>query len=145
MMSIPWGDVSTAYFSTGIPNIETYTGISKAVWVFLKFQGLFNWLLRTNFMHRMITKIINSKSPGPGDERRDKAVSLIRAKVSNQQGKSIEAAMRCPEAYSLTALTVLLIAQKILNGQYKAGYQTPASAYGEDLIMEIPGVEREMI
>jgi short subunit dehydrogenase-like uncharacterized protein len=53
--------------------------------------------------------------------------------------------MRCPEAYSLTALTVLLIAQKILNGDYKPGYQTPASAYGEDLIMEIEGVEREMV
>jgi short subunit dehydrogenase-like uncharacterized protein len=145
MMSIPWGDISTAYFSTGIPNIETYTGISKATWVFLKFQRLFNWLLRTRFVRGIITKIINSKSPGPGDDRRNKAVSLIRGKVTNGQGKSITAIMRCPEAYSLTALTVLLIAQKILNGDYKPGYQTPASAYGEDLIMEIEGVEREMV
>ena len=53
--------------------------------------------------------------------------------------------MRCPEAYDLTALSVLLIAQKILKGQFKPGYQTPASAYGEDLIMEIPGVERELM
>jgi len=145
MMSIPWGDVSTAYFSTGIPNIETYTGISKATWVFLKFQGLFNWLLRTSLVHRIITKIINSKSPGPNDERRDKAVSLIRAKVTNLQGTTAEATMRCPEAYSLTALTVLLIASKILNGNFKPGYQTPASAYGPDLIMEIPGVERHLV
>ena len=112
MMSIPWGDVSTAYFTTGIPNIETYTGISKGVWIFLKFQSAFNWLLRKRFVHRIITKIINSKSPGPGDERRDKAVSLIRANVTNQQGQKVEATMRCPEAYSLTALTVLAIAQK---------------------------------
>ena len=145
MMSIPWGDVSTAYYSTGIPNIETYTGISKAVWQFLKFQRLFNWLLRTRFVHRIITKIINSKSPGPGDERRDKAVSLIRATVTNPKGETVEATMRCPEAYSLTAHTTLLIAQKILNGQYKPGYQTPATAYGEDLIMEITGVERELL
>jgi len=145
VMSIPWGDISTAYFSTGIPNIETYTGISRATWIFLKFQGLFNWLLRTRFMHRIVTKIINSKSPGPNDEKRNKAVSLIRAKVSNKQGKTIAATMRCPEAYNLTALSVLLIAQKILDGQYKPGYQTPASAYGEDLIMEIPGVERELM
>ncbi|HTE10739.1 MAG TPA: saccharopine dehydrogenase NADP-binding domain-containing protein [Chitinophagaceae bacterium] len=145
MMSIPWGDISTAYFSTGIPNIETYTGISKGVWLFLKFQWLFNRLLRTAFVHGIITKIINSKSPGPGDERRDKALSLVRATVTNPQGKSISATMRCPEAYSLTALTVLLIAKKILNGDYRPGYQTPASAYGEDLIMEIPGVEREMV
>jgi len=145
MMSIPWGDVSTAYFSTGIPNIETYTGISKAVWVFLKFQPLYNWFLRTSFMHRLITKIINSKSPGPNDERRDKAVSLIRAKVTNPKGTTSEATMRCPEAYSLTAHTVLLIAKKILDGHYTPGYQTPASAYGADLIMEIPGVERQLL
>ena len=145
VMSIPWGDISTAYFSTGIPNIETYTGVSRATWVFLKFQGLFNWLLRTRFMHRIVTKIINSQSPGPGDEQRKKAISLIRAKVSDQQGKTMTAFMRCPEAYDLTALSVLLIAQKILSGQFKPGYQTPASAYGEDLIMEIPGVERELM
>ncbi|HVG42502.1 MAG TPA: saccharopine dehydrogenase NADP-binding domain-containing protein, partial [Chitinophagaceae bacterium] len=27
VMSIPWGDISTAYTTTGIQNIETYTGI----------------------------------------------------------------------------------------------------------------------
>lgn len=145
MMSIPWGDVSTAYFTTGIPNIETYTGVSKGTWIFLKLQRLYNWLLRTEFMHGIITKIINRKSPGPDDARRDKAVSLIRAKVANAKGESAEATMRCPEAYSLTALTTLLIAKKILSGDFKPGYQTPASAYGADLIMEIPGVERQLL
>ncbi len=142
MMSIPWGDVSTAYFSTGIPDIVTYTGISKATWLFLKLQNGFNWLLRAGFMRRLITKIIHIKSTGPDDARRDKAVSLIRGTVTNAQGKSVIAYIRCPEAYSLTSFATLLIAQKILNGQYKPGYQTPASAYGEDLVMEIAGVER---
>lgn len=142
VMSIPWGDISTAFFSTGIPDIETYTGISKATWLFLKGQFLFNWLLRSSFMHRIIRKIITSKSPGPGDAIRDKAVSLIWAKVTNADGQTLTARMRCPEAYSLTALSVLLISKKILDGHFKAGYQTPASAYGEDLIIEIPGVER---
>ncbi|MFT3825179.1 MAG: saccharopine dehydrogenase NADP-binding domain-containing protein [Chitinophagaceae bacterium] len=145
MMSIPWGDISTAYFSTGIPNIVTYTGIQKSVWNFLKFQSAFNWLLRTSFVRAIVRKIITSKSSGPNDTVRDKAVSLIQAKVSNKKGETLTAAMQCPEAYSVTAYTILLIAQKILNGQFKSGYQTPASAYGEDLIMEIPGVSRKMI
>jgi len=143
MMSIPWGDISTAYFSTGIPNIETYTGISRWTWLFLKGQSLFNWLLRTSFVHRLIRKIIVSKSPGPNDAVRDKATSLIWGRVSNAKGISLTARMRCPEAYSLTALAVLIIAKKILEGNFKAGYQTPASAFGEDLVMEIPGVYRE--
>ncbi len=144
MMSIPWGDVSTAYFSTGIPNIETYTGIQKSVWYFLKAQVAFNWLLRTSLVRSIIKKIITSGSPGPNDTVRDKALSLIWAKVSNAKGKSVTATMQCPEAYSLTAYTILLIAQKIIHGHFKAGYQTPASAYGEDLIMEIPGVSRNI-
>jgi short subunit dehydrogenase-like uncharacterized protein len=143
MMSIPWGDISTAYFSTGIPNIETYTGISKATWLFLKGQFLFNWLLRTSFMHGIIRRIITSKPPGPDDAKRDKAVSLVWGKVTNAQGQTLTARMRCPEAYSLTAFSVLLIAKKILGGHFKPGYQTPASAYGEDLVMEIPGVFRD--
>ena len=145
VMSIPWGDISTAWFSTGIPNIITYTGISKATWIFLKFQPLFNWLLRTGFVRGIITKIINSKSPGPDDARRDKAVSLIRGTVTGADGKTVTAFMRCPEAYSLTAYSTLLIAQKILQGLYRPGYQTPASAYGADLVMEIAGVERQVL
>jgi short subunit dehydrogenase-like uncharacterized protein len=39
--------------------------------------------------------------------------------------------------YKLTALTSVLLAQKILQGQFKVGYQTPAMAYGEGLILEI--------
>lgn len=145
MMSIPWGDISTAYFSTGIPNIETYTGISRSTWVFLKAQSLFNWLLRTAFVHRIIHKIITSKSPGPNDQVRDKAMSLIWGRVSNAKGTSLTARMSCPEAYSLTAIAVLVIAKKILAGNFKAGYQTPASAFGEDLAMEIPGVYRDPV
>lgn len=143
MMSIPWGDISTAYFSTGIPNIETYTGINKATWLFLKAQGLFNWLLRTKFIHAIIRGIINSKSAGPDDKKRNKAISLIWGRVTNPHGQSLSARMHCPEAYSLTAHTVLLISKKILEGNFKPGYQTPASAYGEDLIMEIKGVTRD--
>jgi short subunit dehydrogenase-like uncharacterized protein len=50
--------------------------------------------------------------------------------------------MCCPEAYTLTAYTCIIIIQKILKGQFKPGYQTPAGMYGEDLVLEAPGVER---
>ena len=44
VMSIPWGDVSTAFFTTGIPNIQTYTGASEKTFKLLKWQ--FNFKLR---------------------------------------------------------------------------------------------------
>jgi short subunit dehydrogenase-like uncharacterized protein len=34
-MTIPWGDVSTAYYSTGIPNIMVYAATSEGMdWAF---------------------------------------------------------------------------------------------------------------
>jgi hypothetical protein len=35
--------------------------------------------------------------------------------------------------------------QKVLNGSFKAGYQTPASAYGAELVFEIPGTKKEPV
>lgn len=142
VMSIPWGDISTAWCSTGIPNIITYTAVSPATWWFLKGQAAFNWLLRTRFIRKLIMRLIDKRSEGPGDHQRDNAVSLIRATVSNKKGNTLTAFLRCPEAYSLTADASLLITQKVLNGQFRTGYQTPASAYGSELVMEIAHVER---
>ena len=53
-MSIPWGDISTAFHTTGIQNIETFTAVKPSLYNQLRFQGLINWLLRTQFVRKMI-------------------------------------------------------------------------------------------
>ncbi len=145
VMSIPWGDISTAHFTTGIPNIETYTGISSKTYRVLKLQRLFNWLLRTNFIRNIIRKKIKDRPAGPSDIQREKATSLVWGKVTNTKGESAIVRLSGPEGYTLTSHSALIITQKVLNGNFKAGYQTPASAYGENLVMEIPGVIREVV
>jgi len=144
-MSLPWGDLSTAYVSTGIPNIETYININKAAWFFLKGQGAYNWLLKTQLVRGIANAIVKSQSPGPDQVMRDKTNTLIWAQVSNAKGDVLTANMVVPEAYTLTALAALLITKKVLNKEFKSGYQTPATAYGSELIMEIEGVKRELV
>jgi short subunit dehydrogenase-like uncharacterized protein len=145
VMSIPWGDISTAFFTTGIPGIKTYTGIAKKTYNILKFQPLFNWLLRTNFVRNFIKKKINQRPAGPSDEQRNKATSLVWGQANNAAGKIATVRLSGPEGYTLTTHSALIIMQKVLKGNFLAGYQTPASAYGEDLILEIPGVQREVV
>jgi short subunit dehydrogenase-like uncharacterized protein len=145
VMSIPWGDISTAYSTTGIPNIESYTGISMKVYYLLKLQFLFNWLLRTNFVRNYLKKKINRRPAGPSDEQRNKATSLVWGRATNAEGKTATARLSGPEGYTLTTLATLIIVQKVLTGNFSVGYQTPASAYGENLVMEIPGVQREIV
>ncbi len=139
VMTIPWGDISTAYYTTGIPNIETYTGIAPKVYKLLKFQVAFNWLLKTSFVRRYANKKLGQMPAGPTDEQRANSTSLVWGRVTNTQGESIERSMKVANGYDLTANSSLLITEKILNGNFKTGYQPPAAVYGEDLVLEVPG------
>jgi short subunit dehydrogenase-like uncharacterized protein len=145
VMSIPWGDISTAYTTTGIPSVTTYTGIAKKTFTLLKLQGLFNWLLRTNMVRNYIKKKIKQRPAGPSDEQRTNAKSLVWGKATNAAGTTAIVRMSGPEGYTLTMHSALIIVQKVLNGNFTAGYQTPALAYGEDLVLEVPGVQREVV
>ena len=140
-MSIPWGDISTAHFTTGIPNIETYTGIAPKIYRLLKLQWAFNWLLRTGFIRNIIKKKIKSKPAGPSDEQRKNSNSFVWGEAMNAAGKTVNAAISCYDGYTLTAHSSLIITKKILEGNFKPGYQTPATVYGENLIMEVPGTK----
>jgi len=87
VMSIPWGDVSTAYYTTGIPNIQAYTAIKPGIYRIMKLQGAFNWLLRMEWVKNMIRKKIKSGPAGPSDEMRSKAKSFVWGEVRNARGE----------------------------------------------------------
>ena len=142
VMTIPWGDVSTAYTTTGIPNIEAYTGMTPKVYRMLKFQWVFNWLLRTNFIRNIIRKKIKARPAGPSDEQRKNSSSMVWGEVNNASGNKLTACISCFDGYTLTAHSSLLISKKILEGNFKTGYQTPAGCYGAHLIMEVPNTKK---
>lgn len=145
VMCIPWGDISTAYTTTGIPNIETYTMASPKAFKALKWQALYNWILRLSFVKNMAKKKIKAKPAGPNDEARLKAKSLVWGEVINKAGEVKSARLIGPEGYTLTAISSLIITRKVLSEDFKIGYQTPAGCYGADLVLEIPGVTRELL
>lgn len=142
-MTIPWGDVSTAFYTTGIPNIETYTGISPSSYRFVRLQRYFGWLLRTGLVRQMAKKRVDNAPAGPDADRRRTGRSLVWAEVRNAAGVQCQARLTGPEGYTLTVATSLLITQKVLSGKAPVGFQTPAGAFGADLILEVEGVERQ--
>lgn len=140
-VTIPWGDVATAYYSTGIPNIEVFTVMPKQNLKMLKLSRYIGWLLATKPVQDYLQKQI--PPGGPGDEERAKGKTLLWGEASDLNGNRVESRMQGPEGYTITALAALNIAQKILDGNFKPGYQTPAKAYGADLVLEIEGVSRQ--
>lgn len=140
-VTIPWGDVATAFYSTGIPNIEVFTVIPPSNLKMLKMSRYLGWLLATGPFQSYLQKKI--PAGGPSDEERKKGRTLLWGEASDGDGNSVESRLQGPEGYTMTAAASLNIIEKILAGNVKPGYQTPARAYGADLVLEIDQVARQ--
>ena len=143
LVTMGWGDVSTAYHSTGIPNVTVYMGFPKVMISIMKFTKVAGPLLYTRTARNFIKWLIGIFfAPGPSREKNKTGFALLIAEVTDGT-KTIRAKLRTPEAYYLTALTSVEIMKRILGGDVKAGFQTPSKVYGADFILQFAGVERE--
>jgi short subunit dehydrogenase-like uncharacterized protein len=138
-ISIPWGDVSTAAVGTAIRDTVVYSAAPKKYFHVLKAQGLLNPILKSSFFKRWAQKKIDREVFGPTAEQNRNGRSLVWGKLTAPDGRHLELRFEGPESYWLTALTALHIAQKCVESPPKPGYHTPATAFGPDLITEIPG------
>ncbi len=144
-VTIPWGDVFTAYYTTGIPNIETYFAAPMQQQKMMGWANYLGPILRLPIVKKYLSKKIDAQPAGPSDTQRAKARAFVYGAVRNAKGEQIAARIETLEGYTLTAVTALMITKKVLAGEFKTGYQTPAGCYGADLIMEVSTSSRTLI
>ncbi len=144
VISIPWGDLSTAYYSTGVRDITTYAAYPAAM---REVATRVHWvapLLRTMpvqaAMHWAVETLL---PPGPSAETRAKARSHVWGELSDEEGGVVRSRVTGPEAYALTAVTSVDIAVRVLNGGFEPGFQTPSRLLGPDYMLGFEGVVRE--
>ncbi len=143
-VTIPWGDVSTAYYRTQIPNIKVFTAQPKKAIRMLKLSNYFGWLIKTDFVQNYLKKKIKGGQRGPNEDTRKTFKSYLWGKASNNK-KTVEARLITPEGYALTATTALMATERVLQGEYQVGFQTPSLAFGADFILEVEGTERTLV
>jgi short subunit dehydrogenase-like uncharacterized protein len=141
-ITIPWGDVATAYYSTGIPNIEVYTAVPWGVRVAARAGGYLGWLLSSSLVQRRLKNRIQAGPPGPTAEQRSRNQSLLWGEVSDPAGRKAVSRLRCPDGYTLTARAAVTIVERVLAGQSVSGFQTPSMAFGADFLLGLEGVSR---
>jgi short subunit dehydrogenase-like uncharacterized protein len=141
-VTIPWGDVATAYHSTGIPNIETYIALAPTLQPLLKSADLLSPFASSDLGQRLLKGAVGLMPKGPSPAARARGYALLWAEASDEAGNRAVSRMRTPHGYTLTAVAALEIVRRVLAGNVHPGYQTPAKAYGPDLVMEIGGVTR---
>jgi short subunit dehydrogenase-like uncharacterized protein len=143
VVSIGWGDVSTAYYSTGVPNIETYFAVKTPAIMLLRLTRAIGPLIYTRLVRNFLKWVIGWANPhGPSPEQNKNGFNLMVGEMRDAD-RVVRAKLRTPEGYRCTVLTTVEIMKRILNGDFKAGFQTPSLAYGADFILQFDGVERE--
>ena len=138
-MTIPWGDVSTASATTGIPNIEVYIAGSPGMVAWARRANQLKWLLATgvvqNFMKRRIEKTVK----GPSAEKRDAQPTFVWGEVTNARGDKRTARIKTANGYSLTVTGALAVVEYLLAHDVPGGTYTPATLIGPDLVTRLPG------
>ena len=144
-ITIPWGDVATAYHTTGIPNIEVYLALPTTMRIGLRLARWAGPLLKSGSLQRFLKTRVARGAPGPTATARAAGGSDLWAEARAETGALARARLRTAEAYELTSWTAVELASRALRGALPPGFQTPAGACGPDFVLQFPGTIREDI
>ena len=138
-MTIPWGDVSTAFHTTGIPNIRVYTAASpKSIKRMRRCRPFFP-LLGIKPIKRTLQAFANRRT-GPGEDRRAIGRTYLWGRVSDGK-REVTMTMTTPEGYALTAISAVTAVEQLLASPKRPGSFTPAKFFGAEFVTTLPGVE----
>ncbi len=139
-MTIPWGDVSTAFHSTAIPNIRVYTGQSPGA---IRRARRMRALLPVTGLRpvkRFLQWRIERTVTGPDEATRETARTFVWGQVENPAGERVTGTLETPEGYAFTALSSVECAHRVLAAQVEPGTWTPSMAFGPGFVEELPRV-----
>lgn len=138
-MTIPWGDVSTAYYSTGIPNIEVYIPGSPKLVKRMKRLNYVRPFLAWQWVQNMLKRNIDKKVKGPSESTRKQLSTQVWGEVCNGKGETKSLRIETSNGYELTAHGSVHVVKAFLQGIEQAGFKTPSMLLGNDLINQLPG------
>jgi short subunit dehydrogenase-like uncharacterized protein len=133
--AVRWGDLVTAYRSTGIPNITTYTALPMGGRV----AGL-STLLGWGPLRSVAERVVRSRVTGPSAAVRAKTHCEVWGEVRDADGGSASGTLTGPNAYDLTADSMVRATRRLLDGDVTPGAHTPSSAFGAAYVDSLDGV-----
>ncbi len=141
-VTIPWGDISTAFHSTGIPNIEVYMAAPRGLILTLRLLRPLAPLLGSRSVQGFLRRRIQARPAGPSAEVRARSQARLWGEVRDAAGGRVVSRMSTPDGYTLTVLAALACVERILAGSVTPGFATPSKAFGPDFVLAIAGVTR---
>jgi short subunit dehydrogenase-like uncharacterized protein len=140
-VTIPWGDVSTAYFTTGIPNIEFYVPLPPRRIAAMRRLNAFLPLLRLRAVQSLLKVGVSKSGAGPGESERGRTATHVWGEAQAPSGETRTARIELGNLYDVTVHAALGVLGKVLE-QPRPGYRTPSQVVGSGFVEELPGAGR---
>jgi short subunit dehydrogenase-like uncharacterized protein len=143
-IAIPWGDVSTAYYSTGISNIVVYLAVSRMAHRITQLLRIASPLLRVGRVQVALKERVEKVMTGPNADARRAARMHVWGRVYRHDGVAVEGTLETPEGYALTAVTAVACVQRVCENSVAPGAITPSRAFGARFISSFPECSLEL-
>ena len=140
-VAIPWGDVSTAFATTGIPNIEVYVPIPRAAAAAVRAFDPARRIVGVAILQRML-RWAAGWIAGPEREARDASPTWVWGEARDAAGRVAVARVRTANVYDVTASGVLLAVECLLDRNAPGGFVTPARLLGPRCVESLAGSGR---
>lgn len=138
-MAIPWGDVSTAYYTTGIANIDTWIPLPKSAIYGAKMMNLGKSVFALAFVQNFLKRQIDQRVKGPDLATRAAQPTYVWGEARNAAGVTRTVRIRTNNVYSLTVDGALAVVTWLLKNHPPGGSYTPAMLMGPELVESLPG------
>jgi short subunit dehydrogenase-like uncharacterized protein len=135
--TIPWGDVSTAFHTTGIPNIRVYVAMPDKAIKRIRRMAMFDPILKLRPIKAVLKKVADRRT-GPDESAREHGRTYVWGRVSDGK-REVTMTLTTPESYAFTVLSALAAVERVL-AKPQPGSFTPARLLGADFVKTIPGV-----
>ena len=142
-VTIPWGDVVTAYHTTNIPNIDVYMGASRSERGMLKSMRYLKWFYKIDPVRHAAASVAQRIGSGPSQETRAADATAFWGQASDSDGNTVSARFQGPGVYETSTKTAVATLEHVLESPPDPGFQTPAGVYGPELFLDIEGVSKE--
>lgn len=140
-VTMPLGDVSTAHYTTGVPNVEVYVFAPPPSRLALKAHRYVAPLLATGPIREGLKRLAQVAREGPSKRARERGTTYFWGEAKNDEGERVVSRLRMSDPYAVTGACALAVAERVLDGEVGPGYRTPAGEFGPEFVLGIDEAE----
>lgn len=141
-VTMPMGDVSTAHYTTGVPNVAVYAVMPQPGRAALKAHRYLAPVLAARPVREGLKRLAGPLREGPSSWSRERGSAFVwgEARVEDGDERAVSRLVT-PDPYVVTVDAAVAATERVLADEPDPGFRTPADAFGPEFVLDLKGVK----